>query len=1485
MRESTRRIRLYRIMLGHLKEKVSAMAMALVIASILMVTASMAWVTLSSKPEVKGMTTTIGANGNLEVALSDLDGKEPDESKVGDGAKDLVERNLTWGNIINLSDPSYGLENIVLRPASLNLGRLETNPLYAARYSSDGRIDGWLTDFAYTNYNKDVGGFLVSDEMKYGVRAISSVKVTYAGQTAAFVERKDAVTDALRTAQESYANLVSTSNPYMQFVCDLLGEFLSTKITDDTSVNYGKYTETMLDMMNSFRDTLRAEAEVYLRLVNLKLYIENPSRGDYYTDIDEMLASTDTRLSGMTSYAGFKSDYDNLEKYITQMESFCEKHANGESVLWADIAGMVNFMADIDSTLVDDLAVKDINTSNLSAVLGMITNSAPKNTIIQKGALRRIEDRVGEYMEAKNLKVKVGGVPLLGTVTMSAHVSTQAKIDVPEQIVAELDDVVNNSTGGGLRTAAETYGMAVDFWIRSNMDDDYLILEGNVLKQTVQIQDEAGRLCYMDRDTGEYVWKEGDKLYYEDGREYTPDENRPPVPAMETIIVGYDGENRVWDDLVIEDSATQGNGSCYVFYADPQEREQSLEMLKAMRIAFISEEGKLLAEAYFDTEHYYASSGRVTVPIAIDSTLQAGVDEDGNPIYAIAELKDKKAMRITALVYADGTQLTNSDVLATAEIQGQLNIQFGSYSDLYPMEDEKVSNETVRVTAQASKTVFTKEEFMANASVSSTITVSVEGLTPERVEASFVRKINETQGSLQNRIGFESAGAGSWSIDATFTAPGTYVLRSVFLDGVEYFLNGEVQIEIDGFLVESLGWEHATSYARVLTADAAHSENIWVNFAGNEMTPKSVKAIFANTDNQQITVSMKSSNGRWIGTAKFVTSGTYTIQYLLVDDEYYEIPTNSVKILNLSLGIRANIELSQTNIDYTGPTNISVTAAITDNKGNMLPGLEDVRLQYLQQGSSLETNGLDTALVWDGVNYVGNFPLSKAGAFSFAYIVMGDSVIRSAEAPTLLAIPPDAPQYYTNLTDANTFAAGQNAYMRLAVKFSSAISDGSGMSTALDELSTFMETNGMVALMEKDGKQILVAGHKEAHSFTEDESLSLDVSDWMFKIPTDSDLTDLGIVQEGTWKITKLYIVGAYDENGTYHSSENPIELDLQSRGIETVVSNEMQVVLEGDGASSTGAIFMSEESFMSGLRVKVQSTTGIPASGVTNVVINYKLDTNALAAGTEGSKAGYLQSTIAHLQTNSNSTIGTATLVEVEEGVFELNTEHTLDVKYEGTYVYQSLSFEIGGKKFTTATPGAGETQLAASDVITTNAPSFTLSWKSPEVVITGVEPLGNITVNTVNTDDAAKSSTVANVFTDYTATANLSATIANFSFSSGCSTSTEARASAYSKPTVTAKILDGGDYTNAKLPIKPQSSSEETVMFTYANGALKASDFGGDLTKYTSKDEDNKTYIYKRGVLGNGTAEYLTIYFGDNQEIAYVFQLAQKLTITQNY
>ena len=160
-----------------IRNKMMAAVSMLMISSIMMVSSTYAWFTLSTAPEVKNISTTVAGNGSLEIALMPTNGMLGSitsgfASNQNGGTVAVTTANTTWGNVINLSDPSYGLNKVELNPADLNsvAADFKSKPLAVATYGFDGRIDELLSNTALKAH---VDNSFTGDN--YGVRAIGEV--------------------------------------------------------------------------------------------------------------------------------------------------------------------------------------------------------------------------------------------------------------------------------------------------------------------------------------------------------------------------------------------------------------------------------------------------------------------------------------------------------------------------------------------------------------------------------------------------------------------------------------------------------------------------------------------------------------------------------------------------------------------------------------------------------------------------------------------------------------------------------------------------------------------------------------------------------------------------------------------------------------------------------------------------------------------------------------------------------------------------------------------------------------------------------------------------------------------------------------------------------------------------------------------------------------------------------------------------------------
>ncbi len=919
MTETQKRIKAYQKALPFMKERVMAVALLFVMSISMMASATFAWVTLSRSPQISGLSTTVATNGNLEIALSDEDGNEPDPTSVTDGSGDITESNLKWGNLINLSHGSYGLSSLTLRPASLNQGSLLTEPLYSVEYAYDGRISNVIYDFAYTNYESRDGAnaFFVPDQVKYGVRAISSVTYDSVTGNATLQTLNNNVKQKYAEAYSTFEALWSNSS-YMNSITGLAGVYLSWRSSDDgnggnVDQDCSSYVEIINDMYSEFRNSILVTGEVFVASANVYNFINNqqnfiPFTSDdlYDGTIKTTLAAQGVTLDGLDSFIkdhnlfiGTKANNYEDGLYEKYKKNVYEPYKQNQSIGWVLMSSYINPVADVNTATIDGKAANVLGAGDLVSIA-----FGKPVCELQKGILWNMDWYFGGEISVANVKAVAMGF----TVNIKEiRTSVKGKVEDPSNktytnypIIETKNKAIARANQGGLTAtdaiAADTYGMVVDFWLRTNAADALLSLAGKVNTAQEQLYD-----------------TEGNPVYDDNGN-----------PVFETVVLGYSGENRIWEEddelSALGPSTSQGSGSCYIFYPEtPEDQAQALEMLAAMRVAFIDEEGNLLAQADMDTTMAFEQEGRVLVPLQLRAkSIITGTDEEGNPItenaYYITKLVQNEATRITAIVYLDGSRLENSNVLAAGSIKGQLNIQFDSSEDLDAKDDQDLMDEFYDISIEAiGETEFDK--FDPDNKPQVKLSLAVVGMNPDNIKGQFVSYISETQGASQPEFDFEKTDNG-WEATVTFEGSGSFKLRNIRIDGVDYALKEDqiITVEIAGVTVNSIfceGWDNKNTKT-VMTADSYYQLNssIGLNISAGQ-NPKKVQAVFAHNEGQSITVDYNKTENGWTASAMFTTSGTYELTYVIIDGVYTPLPEELHKKITLYLGLKAQVFLSQ----------------------------------------------------------------------------------------------------------------------------------------------------------------------------------------------------------------------------------------------------------------------------------------------------------------------------------------------------------------------------------------------------------------------------------------------------------------------------------------------------------------------------------------------------------------------------------------------
>lgn len=1365
MTETQRRIRAYKRALPELRERVIAVALLLVMSASMLASASFAWITLSAAPEVTGMATTVAANGNLEIALAQGSttkaAEKPGESQVGDSSANeeqtIVGANTTWGNLVNVSDPTYGLSNIALRPALLSDYNRTVYPLNGASYGEDGRVVSTNERYAYASYSKVEGSDTYyfaadADKVNYGVRAISSVGYSNYTGDARILNYESATVQYYRDAQSKYGKIVAeepndvnTLNAEAGVTVISALEGLVTIFAQDkiNAMGYGYGTDTKTScspymwytyqMMLLLEDVLQKEGTALLELANWQAYVASgdAKTENTFTSIEELTSKTTKQLSEMgvviDCLEGYKSDLANMRKCVAGIKPMAEKCSNPDApeadYYWSDIATYVNILVDINSTTINGIALKDVN--GIGTALEIIGGG---DVIVSKGVLKNIEQRLVDNDNRVSADVQVTAyvsllntkVPVNGTVYTSAY-GTEPTYSADVAYASGLE-----STAMGDATAKDTYGMALDLWLRTNYPDAVLTLEGSAEYQddraTVSVTEDGITTTYelytitVNEIETDVYRKDGTWYYAINYNPVTEEDlgSQTPQEKYDQIIIGYHGENRIWEDwesmleqgFIEKDATTQGAGSCFVFYADtPTEQIKIMEMLEAFNVAFINQKDDLLGTAKLNLDSAYINQGKVTVPLEV-ATGVTYTDESGSTKVGITTLAQNTPTMITAIVYLNGSNLKNENVLAAGELQGQLNIQFGTNSALVAPEDEKLMTQyrTITASVEVGGQTTTNEQVTLEydpAGHSAVVTLTIDGEQPERISGFFVRVINSTQGTRGEDVTFVKQEDGTWKGNFTLTNPGSYVFNTLLVDGVQYNLHdgsderyaaNHPKIYIEGLQLESVRTD--VSSGTYMTADSSKAIPVTVKLQ-SALTPSQVNAQFFSEDNsKQYTalLSYDSINQQWVGTANISSSGTYTLKYVSVDGQILDVPTQYQSTYILYLGLTARVSAAPgtpLEFAYTGPSQITMRAYVYDDSSVLIKGLSDVMLYY--------NNIVSPApMAWNGQYYEGVFDIIQPGELTFQKLSLGDAGnIRNVNnAPTFMAISLETPSYLSSTAPSEQKVLSSGSTAKLTANLKNAETATVYAEIEYKENQDSTPTMLYIKSNETGNTRTFTLPNVDGY-YTLNRLLMQQVYDsteekW-YSATEGTPTADNSFVLEAT-NGASTKVIATYNIR-VYYDTNGDGTMDLQNK--------DFTVNLSGTAEAPTGTLFNGYSHGQ--LQVVVADHWGEAITGVTatnsKTVITYDDKTDTTYGGYDGASVAAID--VAMTLGSDGKTLTADTTTFIHSGVYTA----TITVNVDGTLVTVPVKpiFTVAtirpSVKFTATNPTAGNTFTGLND------------------------------------------------------------------------------------------------------------------------------------------------------------------------------------------
>lgn len=753
-----------------IKSKLMAAICMLLVSTIMMVSSTYAWFTLSTAPEVTGITTAVGANGNLEMALMPTSGLTGDiGSAVGDSmsttGQSIGAANTTWGNLVSLADAEgnnlYGLDKITLFPAALNVATKDANGnpatlastmLSTPTYGADGRVNQLMPNTLTAIYEAaEEGGaasFLPGNTVKYGVRGVG----TASGMTPRQLDYRNARSAASTAMSQAKSNASASLNGNGSSLANIAIAYgmngadakfdkddvaALRKIINDLNGEKGVFKEIETAYMQyilAYAASRDGGGEADTVWSNVKLLVE-AENATLSTVLDKLttagMASLPTALNtAINEYNKAVTAVNTADTNLQTMENELKTNENA-TFTWNQIKEAMTPLANPEKMKVNDILASDVK-NKLGDLVSSVTAQGGLRVILETGAgvYADIADQCGDYTASVTIeRVEYQGIVLNN---MTARMETDTSVS--PVYLAAIGTAVEGagapaSGSASAQPLTDMYGYIIDLAFRTNAAESNLLLQ----------QDAVDRI-YSDNTNADTMGHGSSMTFKATTTDFSNDQVKALMSAIRIVffVPGAQSSQVVATAKLDVANATSGTdgwtAKMYLYkttaaggttYVTPGEGET------ATHIADPSAEGG-----------YRLATGDETATHVAKTTAAGETALTDN---AIMPLTQNQAQALSVLVYLDGDNVGNDDVAATAatSMTGSMSLQFASSAKLVPMEYAALHQgtgagaETVKVTVptgvtgNATATKGTDYTFTVNTGYTlGTVTVGGTAVTP-----------------------------------------------------------------------------------------------------------------------------------------------------------------------------------------------------------------------------------------------------------------------------------------------------------------------------------------------------------------------------------------------------------------------------------------------------------------------------------------------------------------------------------------------------------------------------------------------------------------------------------------------------------------------------------------------------------------------------------------------------------------------------------
>ena len=674
---------------SNIRKKFAAALVMLLIAAIMLISSTYAWFTLSTAPEVTGITTNVGANGNLEIALLNHTNFTSDAADLGvltnvgdsmEAASQTIEQaNGTWGNLIDLSPVSYGLPNIVLNPSALNItdaattgSTIGTTMLLAPSYGSDGRV---MTVDKQTVTGQAQGtSFTVADDYN-GVRAI--------GVSSGITLRQSSYTNALANITVNMSRARSAAAASLVDNGANLGGLLMkiAAASDPTSVTFTReeveYILPMLAGLESANDYVLTAAKYAALAYTFSAANTAELTDEQVSTISaSALAADRAGLASVTglvipaSVTAVLNQYDTAAAEIAAANTEYQNLTTGanetkDSYSYSEVNSLINKL--INKQYVSVGGVTNPGRNDISELADVAMSGNPVEIVMLPGSgiYADIATNAGNYT-AGPMRVPVSYSGLSMTLTVNMNAQGETPILLTEAIQAGQD--AGSPGGTGATSIDDTYGYALDFGFRTNASASHLLLQQGGKQRVYNVDGQESQNA-LTQGQGSYVQFTSTNI------------NTFSIEEMVRLMSAL---RVVFAEPTISEGVTSYN---ILGIAAPE-----VDITVDQGTGAVSYSGEAVGTDGWKVQ--LAMYNYTAEPVnGNEVKVVLGEKKTGEDALTLCALEQNVGKKITVIVYLDGDVVDNTMVAnAETSMNGTLNLQFASDVDLIPMENTDLRN-------------------------------------------------------------------------------------------------------------------------------------------------------------------------------------------------------------------------------------------------------------------------------------------------------------------------------------------------------------------------------------------------------------------------------------------------------------------------------------------------------------------------------------------------------------------------------------------------------------------------------------------------------------------------------------------------------------------------------------------------------------------------------------------------------------------------